>query len=107
MGQTSDHNATSLASHSCTFRSLLAGFLLIISCLSTTAQGVVPVNSIDTIPKIEQAATSLTPQQVRSRVRLITIANAAAYSGIMIGLNAAWYSKYDRSKFHTFNDNAE
>lgn len=29
---------------------------------------------------------------------------ATAYTGLMIGLNEAWYKGYERSEFHTFND---
>jgi len=43
----------------------------------------------------------------KKKVRLMTAANVAGYTGIMIGLNSAWYSKYPRSKFHFFNDNTE
>ena len=46
----------------------------------------------------------LTQKQVKSRVRLVAIANVVGYSSILAGLNADWYSNYPRSKFHTFND---
>jgi uncharacterized protein YfiM (DUF2279 family) len=41
------------------------------------------------------------------RVAVITAANIAGYSAALIALNAAWYSKYPKSSFHFFNDNAE
>lgn len=41
------------------------------------------------------------------RVRLVVAANIAVYGGTLIGLNALWYSKYPRSSFHFFNDDAE
>lgn len=59
------------------------------------------------VNKVAPHINLLTPQQVKSRVRFTAITNIAGYSGIMAGLNAAWYSKYDRSNFHTFNDNKE
>ncbi len=43
----------------------------------------------------------------KGRVRLVAIANVVVYGGLLIALNAAWYSKYPRSAFHFFNDNAE
>jgi hypothetical protein len=43
----------------------------------------------------------------KKRVRLITAANIIGYGGVLIGLNAEWYSKYPRSGFHFFNDNIE
>lgn len=49
----------------------------------------------------------LTKKQIKKSVRTIAIANIAGYSGIMIGLNAAWYADFPRSSFHTFNDNKE
>jgi hypothetical protein len=43
----------------------------------------------------------------KKRIRLVTAANIVGYGGVLIGLNAIWYSKYPRSEFHFFNDNAE
>lgn len=43
----------------------------------------------------------------KKRVILVAAANITGYSGILIGLNSAWYSQYPRSKFHFFNDNDE
>ncbi|MEP6926215.1 MAG: DUF2279 domain-containing protein, partial [Ginsengibacter sp.] len=43
----------------------------------------------------------------KKRVRLVTTANIVGYGGAFIGLNAVWYSKYPRSGFHFFNDDAE
>jgi len=49
----------------------------------------------------------LAPQTIKSRTRLVTIANITGYSAILVGLNAAWYSKYERGRFHFFDDNKE
>jgi uncharacterized protein YfiM (DUF2279 family) len=43
----------------------------------------------------------------KKRVQLVAAANIVGYSGIMVGLNATWYAKYPRSRFHFFDDNAE
>lgn len=43
----------------------------------------------------------------KKRVKLVAAANITGYSGILVGLNSAWYSQYPRSKFHFFNDNDE
>jgi uncharacterized protein YfiM (DUF2279 family) len=43
----------------------------------------------------------------KKRVRLVTAANIAGYGGALVALNAIWYSKYPRSGFHFFNDDAE
>ncbi len=58
-------------------------------------------------PLASGARSLLTPRQVKSRVRFVAISNVAGYSAILAGLNSAWYSNYDRSRFHTFNDNKE
>lgn len=43
----------------------------------------------------------------KKRVKLVTIANIVGYGGALVGLNALWYAKYPRSRFHFFNDDAE
>ena len=40
----------------------------------------------------------------KKRIWVVAGANVVGYSGVMIGLSSAWYSQYDRTKFHTFND---
>lgn len=108
MSQTFVHRAAAWASHSCTSRSLRCIFLLIISCLHLTAQDSTIIKIPDTI--IQAPATKMnlfTPQQVKSRVKLVAIGNIAGYSAVLAGFNAAWYADYPRSGFHFFNDNAE
>lgn len=43
----------------------------------------------------------------KKRVKLVTAGNIIGYSGTMVGLYSAWYSKYPQTSFHTFNDNRE
>ena len=43
----------------------------------------------------------------KKRIRLVTAGNIIGYGSVLIGFNSAWYSKYPRSRFHFFNDNAE
>lgn len=43
----------------------------------------------------------------KKRVQLVAAGNIAAYGGVLIGFNSAWYSQYPRSSFHFFDDNAE
>ncbi len=43
----------------------------------------------------------------KKRVKLVVLANVAGFGGMLVGLNAAWYSKYPKSGFHFFNDYAE
>lgn len=46
------------------------------------------------------------PSDTFHKVRFYTAAGSgvALYTGLMIGLNQAWYAKQERSKFHLFND---
>lgn len=48
------------------------------------------------------------PQQTNKR-RLIGVSGgiASSYTAVVVGLSQAWYSQYDRGKFHFYNDNAE
>jgi hypothetical protein len=43
----------------------------------------------------------------KKRQWIIGALNAAGYGGSLVLLNSAWYSQYDRTSFHTFNDNKE
>jgi uncharacterized protein YfiM (DUF2279 family) len=43
----------------------------------------------------------------KKRIHLIAAANIVGYSAVLVGLNAAWYSQYPKTRFHFFNDNAE
>ncbi len=43
----------------------------------------------------------------QKRRKAVLITEATAVSGALIGLNQLWYADYDRSKFHTINDNNE
>ena len=43
----------------------------------------------------------------KKRQRLVALSGIALYGGTLLALNQAWYAKYERSSFHTFNDNKE
>ncbi len=43
----------------------------------------------------------------KNRQRLVALTSIGLYAGTLLGLNQAWYAQYDRSSFHTFNDNKE
>ena len=53
--------------------------------------------------------TFLIPSDTLNKPRrnLVVISEAALASVSLIGLNQLWYSDFDRSKFHTINDNNE
>lgn len=81
--------------------------MLVICTFSLTAQDTLSTIREDTIVNVSDTGNKLTPQQVKKRVRIVAAANVVAYSAILVYLNAAWYSNYPRSEFHTFNDNKE
>ncbi len=119
--------SSSLVSHSFKSRSLLGmliAFLFIPASLN--AQSDTIRSSVDSVIKLV-ADTSvplpvrihtnsaiiqpgdnnfyhLTPEQKKKRTWFIGTANVVGYSGVMIALSSAWYSQYDKTGFHTFND---
>jgi len=58
------------------------------------------------VPNVDKNGYRIYPFN-KKRVRLVTAANIAGYSAVLVGLNAAWYSQYPKTSFHFFNDNAE
>lgn len=50
---------------------------------------------------------SLSPAQVKKRVKYMAIGQASVYAAFMAGLYTTWYKDYPQSGFHFFNDNAE
>jgi uncharacterized protein YfiM (DUF2279 family) len=115
-----------VASHSSSSRSLLGiviAFLFIPASL--TAQSDTIKSSVDNVIKVAADTSApphvrilpisfeppgdynyyhLTPEQKKKRTWFIGTANVVAYSGVMIALSSAWYSQYDKTGFHTFND---
>ena len=56
----------------------------------------------------EPVPDSILPKAIiKKRVRLVTAANLIGYSAVMAGLYTAWYSKYDKTGFHSFDDSRE
>ncbi|SEQ98628.1 Predicted lipoprotein [Hyunsoonleella jejuensis] len=66
-------------------------------CFSLTGPAQSPLNKF------------LTPSDTLNIPRrdAVVISEAALSSAALIGLNELWYADFDRSKFHTINDNAE
>jgi uncharacterized protein YfiM (DUF2279 family) len=97
-----------VASHSSSSRSLL-GILLAFTLLPNfsfsqdSLQGEFYTIGHD-VKKITDSQFTLTPQQKKKRTWLVGTANVVGYSGIMIALSSAWYSQYQKTGFHTFND---
>jgi hypothetical protein len=57
-----------------------------------------------------QTAASITPDSTVVNKRRLTALGAtfgAGYTGMMVSLSKAWYSKEERTGFHFFNDNGE
>ncbi|MBI2730849.1 MAG: DUF2279 domain-containing protein [Sphingobacteriales bacterium] len=88
---------------------------------STKNKPALPFVSPDSLKKIDSVATAnnmnallqikitdlVINTPIKKRVNLITAINIAGYGGSLILLNQAWYAKYPRSSFHTFDDNKE
>ncbi|MEO6221437.1 MAG: DUF2279 domain-containing protein [Ginsengibacter sp.] len=96
----------------CITKKIRSFFLLAFACISFTivhAQYTYKPNII--LNKLQYFKDTSVQQNFypynKKRVRLVTIANVAGYGGLLAGLNAVWYSKYPRSGFHLFNDDAE
>ncbi len=89
------------------FKPLFSFFLSVLFTCTAHAQDSVSMAGKDSIVTIIPQSKVLTPKQVKSRVRIVAIANVVGYTAVLAGLNAAWYSNYDQGKFHTFNDNKE
>ncbi|MEP6617545.1 MAG: DUF2279 domain-containing protein, partial [Ginsengibacter sp.] len=90
----------------CIFFNLI--FFSTVTPIHINAQDTSSVNYLKTnSPSLSQNSFYRIYPFNKKRVRLVTAANIVGYSGIMVGLNATWYSKYPRSRFHFFDDNAE
>lgn len=63
---------------------------------------ILPVQAQDEAPKDSTVTKTYYPK----RMRLVAGTTAAGYTASMIGLGSIWYSDFERSSFHFFNDNA-
>ncbi|MGB0839295.1 MAG: DUF2279 domain-containing protein [Chitinophagales bacterium] len=90
--------------------SVLIG-LLYASMLSAFAQKFpleISTNSSTLPPRLTDKIGFFTPAETPNNARIIGISayGAASYTATMIAMNKLWYSQYDRTSFHFFNDNA-
>ncbi len=106
--------SSSLASHSCTSRSLLC-ILTIFLFFSTNLKAQTDsLNKIglDSFITVGEIGIKRPYRDIhvdlgkasKKRIWLVAGANVIGYGGTMIALSSAWYSQYERSGFHTFND---
>lgn len=103
MGPASHQKSTSLASHSCTYRTLLIFFFSFVVVANSQAQdSIVPVINQQVIQPVSPGG--LTDKQIKRRVKIIAAANIGGYSAAMVGLYAAWYKNYPQTNYHSFND---
>lgn len=49
----------------------------------------------------------LPDKQPANRMKALAYGSAAGYAGMLIGLNALWYTEHAQSSFHFFNDNRQ
>lgn len=64
-------------------------------------------SSIDRSQPIRTFSLSMPDSIHPKRIKWVAAANVVGYGGSLAVLNAIWYSKYPRSSFHFFDDNAE
>ncbi len=50
---------------------------------------------------------TISEEKHKGKTWLLTGFEAGMYGAALVGLNAAWYSNFNRTKFHHFNDNKE
>ncbi len=101
--------SASFASHTCT-AALCSAFLLSLIAAQPAAAQAKAAPEADTIRPLSRWSASPLAREYpysKKRVKLVTIGNIAGYSTAMIGLYAAWYSKYPQTNFHFFNDSRE
>jgi uncharacterized protein YfiM (DUF2279 family) len=121
MEQTFAKSWALVVSLTCTTKSLLIAGFMFLNSFTSSAQDTLATSSIkdsigvaaiNQIKENRERITdpnkfSLTPKQIKSRVRTVAIVNVAGYSTAMIGLYAAWYKNYPQGKFRSFNDSKE
>ncbi|MEO8768715.1 MAG: DUF2279 domain-containing protein [Ferruginibacter sp.] len=115
MNQAPDLYSTSLAWHSCAYKTIFSFFIASFIFLNGFAQDTSINKEIknrrefalilqnDGREVTTPLLTNFYPYN-KKKVKLIAAANVVGYSGFMVGLYAAWYKNYPQSKFHTFND---
>ncbi|OYT11880.1 MAG: DUF2279 domain-containing protein [Bacteroidetes bacterium 4572_112] len=69
---------------------ILLGIALLFSIIKSEAQILPPSDQLDT-----------------AKLYTVGIIGGSFYVGSVVGLNYAWYKDYDRSAWHSFNDNGE
>lgn len=92
------YKSTSVASHSCTTKTLFSLLLaMVYSLLSFAQDSSITQLSNYQIPKLPN-------HQLNKRIKIIAAANVAGYGGAMIGFYNAWYKNFPQTKMHSFND---
>lgn len=106
--------STSVASHSCTLRTVCIFFAFAFFSSVACAQDSVVVvlaelrsDDPPPPPPPPPPPVPLSRQEISKRVKIIAGANILGYSASTIGIYHAWYKDYPQSKFHFFNDIGE
>ncbi|MEO7924917.1 MAG: DUF2279 domain-containing protein [Chitinophagaceae bacterium] len=97
---------------------ILIGLLLVFSNSAKAQKDTFHIESIEIIDIAEitkkipdsslyKKTLFLTPQQKKKRTWMVAGANVVGYGSTMIALSSAWYSQYEKSRFHVFNDYPE
>lgn len=105
--------STSVASHSCTLRTVCIFFAFAFFSSVACAQDSVVVVLAELRgddpppPPPPPPPVPLSRQEISKRVKIIAGANILGYSASTIGIYHAWYKDYPQSRFHFFNDIGE
>ena len=65
------------------------------------------MGNVDTINTTPHINIDTNTSYFKNRRRHVGLGSIGLFGGTLLGLNQAWYSKYEKSTFHTFNDNKE
>ncbi|MBS1927209.1 MAG: DUF2279 domain-containing protein [Bacteroidetes bacterium] len=96
------YSPASLASHSCTWVTLLGSILFSLLPVSVFCQPH-PDSTISS-PSNYISNKNFNYSYHKKKVTAVALANIAGYGGAMVGLYAAWYKNYPQTKMHAFND---
>lgn len=85
---------------------VLAGNSPLLYAQQADSRGLLP--AVNYLQELNQKDTFAVPAtQEPNRIKALTYGSAAAYAGMLIGLNALWYTEHAQSSFHLFNDNRQ
>lgn len=83
---------------------LFIGLILLVTSTIVFAQN---TTESEDEPKQRLSLLEVAPSPHKGRIIGLTAWSLGSYAATMISLDQVWYSQYERSKFHFFNDNSQ